>query len=225
MRAQQKFLFFRSAVLASLLVAVLAVGRASASQSRRHDGGKGGKNACSITSTSSLPTGQATFGDYGDPDTFLVVGFAIPVDCATAQVSYYVTIPDPKAHGRGNQNIYDVGIYCVSGHCTPGRLYVHTGPIPGSKFAPAEGMVTLPWKGVSQGNPVTLPAGLYAVAMGSTCSGTCAQGMAEGYYGRIQPFAMFRAGPFSASGLPSSFSPPPLEPQITAPKMVDFLFF
>ena len=219
---QNRSLFFRRAVFAGLLVAVLTVGRASGSPPRR--GGGGGKNACSITSTSSLPSGQALFGDSGNPQTFLVIGLSIPVDCVTAQVSYYVTIPDPKAHDR-NGNVYDMGLYCVSGQCSRGKLYVHTGPVQGSRFAPAEGMVTLPWKNVQQGNPVTLPAGVYAVAMGSTCSNDCAQGRAEGYYGRIQPFAYFQAGPFSSAGLPSTWSPQPLDPQVNAPKMVDFLFF
>ena len=186
--------------------------------------GGGGTNACSITTTTTLPGGQALFGDNQRPTTFLAIGLSIPVDCFTAQMSYYVTSQDTG----GSANIYDIGLYCVSGSCNHGQLYVHTGPIHGSKFAPTTGQFTLPWTGVSQSNPVKLPAGLYAVAMGSQCNAgtdSCAQGRAEPGNGRIQPFATFQAGSFSSSGLPSSFTPPALSPQILAPKMVDFLIF
>jgi len=189
-------------------------------------GGGGGTNACSITTTSSLPGSQALFGDNRKPTTFLVIGLSIPVDCFTSQMSYYVTTAD----SGGNSNIYDIGLYCVSGTCTAGKLYVHTGPINGSQFAPNIGQFTLPWTGVSQDNPVKLSAGLYALAMGCAsaqgeCGDTIAQGRAEPGDGRIQPFAIFGIQGFSSSGLPLTFTPPAPSPQILAPKMIDFLFF
>lgn len=85
--------------------------------------------------------------------------------------------------GTAQYNYYDIGLYCLQGECAnstdpycgnltgcAGQRYVHTGLWPYTRVASAAGaMIRIPWiNNVS----VTLPPGLYAVAVQDASWGT-----------------------------------------------------
>ena len=133
-----------------------------------------------------------------------LIGIEIPVSCTTSTVAYNVVAADNSG------KTYDLGLYCVSATCNQGQLYVHTGALPGSTFAPAAGIVTQSWKAAA-----TLPAGVYAIGVGTNCSGSgnCAKLSGDANDGMILPFFVSNGGTYSSStGLPSTVSPPQINP-------------
>jgi hypothetical protein len=152
----------------------------------------------------TAPTTEGTATITSDNYGIGLIGIEISVSCTTSTVAYNVVRPDDT-----NTYTYDLGLYCQSGTCTAGKLYVHTGAVPGTTFAPATAIVTQPW---SQ-SAVLLPAGVYAVGVGTTCSGSasCAQISGDSDSGMILPFFVGNGGAYSG-GLPSSIASPTISP-------------
>jgi hypothetical protein len=75
-------------------------------------------------------------------------------------------------------NTYDVGLFCVGGSCTYGKLYVDLGPVVYSNFfAVAPGKTeTLFW----QQGATLLPVGLYSIGMGTNCDSGSTPGIPKG---------------------------------------------
>jgi len=175
-------------LLSSLLLATLAIPASAQIQ-------------CMFT---TAPTTEGTATITSDTYGIGLIGIEIPVSCSTSTVAYNVVSVDTSG-GK----TYDLGLYCVSGTCTPGQRYVHTGALSGSAFTPTTGMVIQPWTSSN----VTLPAGVYAVGVGTSCSGTatCAQIAGDSNSGQILPFFVGNGGTYS-SGLPSSVATPSINP-------------
>ena len=188
-------------LLSSLLLASLAIPASAQLQ-------------CMFT---TAPTTEGTATINSDNYGIGLIGIEISVSCTTSFVAYNVVSVDNSA------KTYDLGLYCVSGTCTPGKLYVHTGALPGSAFAPTTGMTPQPW--TSSG--VLLPAGVYAVGVGTNCSGgSCAQISGDSDSGQILPFFVNPGGTYSG-GLPSSVTPPFIDPVASTPtiKMPSLLIY
>jgi len=155
---------------------------------------------CMITTAFSTEgTATITSDNYG----IGLIGIEIPFSCTTSTVAYNVT--DLDASG----STYDLGLYCQSGSCTPGKLYVHTGALIGNVFTPSIGMVTQSWTT----HDVLLPAGIYAVGIGTSCSGTasCAQISGDADNGMVLPFLVSKGGTYSR-GLPLQVKAPAINP-------------
>jgi len=168
----------------------------------------------------TTPTTVGTATISTDNYNIGLIGLEISVSCSTSTVAYYVVTPDSSS------KTYDLGLYCVSGTCTPGQLYVHTGALSGSTFTPpgsASTIVTQSWTGQT---PVTLPAGVYAVGVGTDCSGAdCAQIGADEGGGAILPFFVASGDGTYSAGLPASVTPPQINPVADASNMPSLLIY
>jgi hypothetical protein len=175
-------------LLSALLLASLAI-PASAQQLQ-----------CMFT---TAPTTEGTADVSSDNYGIGLIGIEIPQSCTTSNVAYNVIDLDRSG------STYDLGLYCQSGTCTPGKLYVHTGPLSGNVFTPTTGSVVQSWTSRN----VSLPAGVYAVGVGTSCSGTsgCAEISGDSDTGTILPFFVSKGGTYSR-GLPSQVKPPQINP-------------
>ena len=155
-----------------LLIIFALLGRMFANQCSDHN------IYLSSTATTVSKTGAAmctagTVGgvNYGCASGGMTVwGFDIQSPCDTNWVSYAVQAPD-----NTGSNKYDLGLYYITGPSAgslAGRLMVHLGSLPGSSFAQSPGLQTKSWVAVNCSMPCTLPAGQYALALATDCSGT-----------------------------------------------------
>jgi hypothetical protein len=88
-----------------------------------------------------------------------VIGFNLPDACSTSKVEYIVKTPDASVNPIHH---YALGIFCQSGSCTPGTLYVQTAVLPSGTgqgtFTPTSGLVTQNWQTVDSGKEGGVPA-------------------------------------------------------------------
>ena len=82
----------------------------------------------------------------------------LPAPCSTSAVTYDIGTADNTA------NTYDLGLYNAAG-----TLLVHTGSTAGTTFAASTGVKDASWTGSG-----VLPAGIYYIALSSSCTSTCA---------------------------------------------------
>lgn len=111
------------------------------------------------------------------------VAYAIfnPFACVSKGIAYAVKTVDTSV-----TNYYGFAIVGVNGNALPGTVYASTGPITGAAFTSAgAGNVGAQWW---TGGPVTLPAGMYMVVLGTTCSSSCAQLFGDAAFGHFYSF-------------------------------------
>lgn len=119
------------------------------------------------------------------PHSFFVWPYYLPTHLTTSHVAFIlrrsVDISGPA--GTAQYNYYDFGLYCLQGQCADpanpycnnargcaGKRYIHTGLWPYTKVAGSDGAtITLSW---IRNRSVTLPPGLYAVAVQNASWGT-----------------------------------------------------
>ncbi len=82
----------------------------------------------------------------------------LPSPCSTSAVTYDIGTADNSA------NTYDLGLYNAAG-----SLMVHTGSTAGTTFAAATGVKDASWSASA-----VLPAGIYYIALSSSCTASCA---------------------------------------------------
>ena len=82
----------------------------------------------------------------------------LPAPCSTSAVTYDIGTAD------NTSNTYDLGLYNASG-----ALMVHTGSTAGTTFAASTGVKDANWTASA-----VLPAGIYYIALTSSCTSTCA---------------------------------------------------
>lgn len=145
-----------------------------------------------------------------------LVGFNVPYTCNTSQIEYLVKTADVSTTVVHH---YALGLVCQSGGCTPGALYVQTGSIVNgpakTSFTPS-GMnaVTRPWLPATgcTALPCTLTPGVYALAIGSDCTSSCAVLFGDADMGSIYAFDTPNTSldtPWAfdpVNGLPQNFS-------------------
>lgn len=145
-------------------------------------------------------------------------GFTINDPCYTFGIAYEPLTADTTLSATTNS--YEIGLYCVSGSCTSGNLYATTGSMSAATFVPAgtlSTVVTQLWSAIPDGPPpITLPAGLYMLAIGvQGCIATsfCPTIAAETYRGTIYPFFVRNVAPYSFN-LPITITPPLINPTV-----------
>lgn len=166
-------------------------------------------------------------------------GFDIQSPCVTNWLSYAVQIPDANSNHH-----YDLGLYYVQGPSAgslAGQLMLHTGLLGGSMFTPQAGLNTITWKATANCSaPCILPAGQYALALGTDCVTSCAVLWGDNPLGYMYLFDVWLGGsagtgvnfglvpancPFgtppyctfcitTAPGLPAAIKPPRTDPAI-----------
>jgi hypothetical protein len=82
----------------------------------------------------------------------------LPAPCSTAAVTYDIGTAD------NTSNTYDLGLYNAAG-----TLMVHTGSTLGTSFAASTGVKDANWTASA-----VLPAGIYYIALSSSCTASCA---------------------------------------------------
>lgn len=82
----------------------------------------------------------------------------LPAPCSTSAVTYDIGTAD------NTSNTYDLGLYSGAG-----ALVVHTGSTAGTSFAASTGAKDASWAASA-----VLPAGVYYIALTSSCTATCA---------------------------------------------------
>ena len=115
----------------------------------------------------------------------------LPAPCSTSAVTYDIGTAD------NTSNTYDLGLYNAAG-----TLAVHTGSTAGTTFAASTGVKDANWTGSA-----VLPAGIYYIALTSSCTASCAT--LAGASGNAIARETNTVVSVSAGGtLPSSVSPP-----------------
>jgi hypothetical protein len=173
----------------------------------------GGASALTVCSSTAIcPTGNSP--NASAAGGIALVGFGVPYACLTSNVEYIVRTADISTGHH-----YSLGIVCHSGDCTPGTLYVQTGSLSSGSGAQAftpSGQVTVSkvWQPAAgcPTLPCALPAGIYALAIGSDCTSGCAILYGDSNTGAFYAFNVSdtaRDTPWAfdpVAGLPQSFS-------------------
>jgi hypothetical protein len=187
----------------------------------------GGDANITICSSKNISGCTTIVGNAAAAGGVSVMGFNLPVACSTSKVEYIVKMPDASVNPIHH---YALGIFCESGSCVPGALYVQTGVLPSGTgpgtFTPtaASGaLVTQNWQPVDSGNeggcasiPCVLPAGVYGLAVASDCVSYCAVLYGDADSGTFYAFDnqdQSLNSPWALdliSGLPFAFNPIPV---------------
>ena len=121
------------------------------------------------------------------PHGFFVWPYNLQQYLMTSSVGFILrsSVDTSGPAGTAHYNYYDVGLYCLQGECTNpsnplcntpagcvGMRYVHSGLWPYTRVEGFQGTtLTIPWM---TGAPLTLPPGLYAIAIQNASWGTTA---------------------------------------------------
>lgn len=199
-------------------------------------------------------TSNSTFGPSyvgnAAPSRFIIIGtISVPSPCYTTNAGFVPWQADLTS------NNYDLALYCIRGNisdntgCRPNKGYVHLGPTPGYVFYSecltrqcggtfATFVQVESW---AEGRTL-LPAGDYALGMGTDCNGSptaggggggsCGMGMGEGgSQSQLFTFKYFTNSQntpcmFWTNGLPADMcAVPTLNAWAYAPHMINFAIF
>jgi hypothetical protein len=115
----------------------------------------------------------------------------LPAPCSTSAVTYDIGTAD------NTSNTYDLGLFNSSG-----ALAVHTGSTAGTTFAVSTGVKDANWAASA-----VLPAGIYYIALSSSCTSTCAT-LAGASSNALARETNTTVSVTAGGTLPSSVSPP-----------------
>jgi hypothetical protein len=186
-----------------------------------------GDAVLTVCSSKNIAGCTSVVGNASAAGGVAVMGFNLAVECSTSKIEYIVKTPDASV---APVHHYALGIFCQSGNCTPGTLYVQTAVIPSGTgpgtFTPSAAsgaLVTQNWQGVDAGNeggcatiPCVLPAGVYGLVVGSDCVSNCAVLYGDADSGTLYAFdnqnqSLNSPWAFDPiNGLPFSFTPVPV---------------
>jgi hypothetical protein len=142
----------------------------------------------------------------------VLFGIYIPYACVTTGIVYIVGTAD-----KTDNHLYGFGLICAAGCSGVGTVVAQTGALHGSAATSQTTSHNLAWSGGS----VPLQPGVYALAVGSDCSSSCAvlRGDADNgaFYAFIAPNpGMNTPWKFDSNGL-SCAAPPCSVPAIGPP--------
>ena len=184
----------------------------------------GGDANLTVCSNKNIPGCTTFFGNAAAAGGVSVIGFNLPDACSTSKIEYIVKTSDTSVNPVHH---YGLGIFCQSGGCAPGALYVQTAVLPSGTgpgtFTPGGALVSQNWQAVDAGKeggcasiPCVLPAGVYGLAVASDCLSSCAVLYGDADSGTFYAFDnedQFLNNPWAfdlINGLPFTFNPVPL---------------